>query len=337
MRVAVLALASLVAFSGCSGPSDDPDPATPPTDDVDDSVTNSNSPSAQSPTFAPGDWWTWEVSSPDYGSLEVTTAVARVSDSSYSIGVTEVPDSLPIHILHVPPVGLVSRPDLQWIAHHEPMDLLEFPLTDGKSWLGSIDGESVSFTATAVERGGRTVFDVDGRFTGYEGQGPRFTYDPSLGMFSEIHIHYGSDEPFSSARVIASGTDYEGDMHIHEPNDKFLGGSGSPPNSEPLGSFPATEGKEWLVFACYLGGGMGRFAISYVPPLPNEEPLECSMANTGQSFEFDMQVLWRSSVAGEWNMAFQVAGEGFVEAEVIGVMEEVCYLGTGSSDAPACS
>lgn len=339
MLRASFAVASLLALAGCfGGDGGAPSPAPDHVPEDGGLIAEPTADTVNTPVLAQGDWWRWEVEGRYYGSFEVTTVVARVAPDSYTFASTNDAEAMPAHIFHVPPLGEVSRPDLQWLSHGHPMDFIRFPLFDGKTWTGSFDEQPVEFTAVAAERDGRAVFTVDGRFPEFGDQGPRFVYDPSLRMFSEVSLHYGGDVPFSSARVIASGRGHEGDVYIHEVRDKFLGGSsGVPEVPNPTGQFQATQEKEWLVFGCQLGGATGRFEILYVPPISNEDPLQCSFVNEGTAtFEHDVQILWRSSVPGDWSIAFSVVGDGYAEAEVAGVLETVCRVGDRETEMPAC-
>lgn len=335
----VPSLLLVAALAGClGGPGETAAPEDAPGDGSGaDPDPVEGPPSATAPTLSPGDWWRWEVTGRNFGTFEVTTVVARAGPGGYGFGATERAPALHGHLFHVPPLGAVGT-DLGWTAHGHPVDLVRFPLSDGGTWEGSIEGRPVAFTAQAVQVGDRTVFEVDGRFLDFDGQGPRLVYDPALGMFSEVALHYGGDVPFSTARVVASGHGHEGEVQIHDARDKFLGGRGGLPSiPDPVAGFSASQQKEWLVFGCYLGGSTGHFEIQYIPPVVTEDPVRCAFRNGGAAFDNEVQVLWRSSVPGDWTVAFGVAGSGYAEAEVIGVLEETCSLGGGSTDASPCS
>lgn len=355
-RLLALLAATAVLTTGCLGPAPadgpaadgDGDGALPPgTDDHPGTGPTNDAPFgpvAHAPSWSPGTWWTWEVTGRSFGTYELTTVVARdaADGATAAVGYTDVEPGLRSHVFHVPPVGEVRTEDHAWTVHDAPARLVDFPLHDGKTWTGTFEDREVAFEAAAVERDGRTVFAVNGTYVAFDGQGPRYVYDPALGTFSELHIHYGGGTPFSSARVVAHGADHRGVVHIPEPRDKFLGGAGFPGVPDPVRSFAADEGKHWLVFGCYLGGTAGRYEITYVPPSTGEDPLTCSFGHQGTEFANDVQVLWRASVPGDWTVRFGVVGAGYAEAEVVGVWDEVCRVGTVDDDGstgrvPACA
>lgn len=343
-RVASFALLVVLLLGGCFGPSADDQADGPREDEVRHDVpttpalpTSPDVATASAPRWQPGDWWRWEVDGRDAEPFELTTVVGRTTDGGYHIGAVELDQSLRAQILHVPPQGPVAVPGMAWYAHGHDTSLVDFPLFEGKTWTGSFEGRPLMFTADLAERDGRDVFEVNTTYTDFEGQGPRYVWDPAMEMFSEIHLHYGGSRPFSSARVVESGTGYEGEVRLPTIQDKFLDGTGGPTALlQPAAGFTAPADKVWLVFACYLGGDTGSYGITYVTPSPNEDPLRCALQNDQPDFVNDVQVMWRSSVPGDWNILFDVVGNGYAEAEVIGVFDEVCRLGAGDSGSAGC-
>lgn len=348
-RLGSLVVLVVVVIAGCLGPDPGPerDAADPDGSSADRDAPGPAPPGvpadgeADAPTWALGTWWSWEVTGRGFGSYEVTTVVARTGPTDATVAFTAVQPGLRSHIFHVPPLGRIGRDDHSWIVHDEPAALVDFPLEDGKTWTGTFEGNEIDLEANAVVRDGRTVFEVNGTYAEFEGQGPRYVYDPMLGTFSEIHIHYGGSTPFASARVIDHGTGYTGTVHVPEARDKFLGGAGFPGTSEPVAGFTAAPEKVWLVFGCYMGGSAGQYGMTFVPPSSNEDPLRCQHRHSAEGFASAVDILWRASVPGDWTILFDVAGDGYAFTEVIGVRDEVCRLGQkaedGGADVPSCS
>jgi len=288
------------------------------------------------PDWVPGQWWTWEVTGRDYGTFRVTTVVAQASEDGYVIGATETSPGLIANVFHIPPLGQVDRANLAWQAHAMPVRLLDFPLFDGKTWSGELEGIKLEMEATEFALDGERAFRIDSRLAEFDDQGPRLVYSPTRGLL-EVHIHYGGEAPFASAVVVASGGGQSTPVHVLSPRDKFLGGIDGPsPDAELSPVFRVDGEKTYLVFACYLGAQVGRYAATFTPP-NQEEPIRCEISNTGSEWASHVRIEHRASINGDWRILFEPVGEGFVEAEVLGILDTPCIPGEQRPSADACS
>lgn len=129
-----------VALAGCS---DDDSPA--PDDGSDPAMTDGPAP-LEAPTWAVGDFWTYETSFGTTWNLVVTAN----GSSDYTVD-TDDPNLAFFHDQNeVSYLGDVRKSDLAGSQGNDRVRYYAFPLEDGKTWTTPWDGVAMTITATRV-------------------------------------------------------------------------------------------------------------------------------------------------------------------------------------------
>lgn len=321
-RSCLILLLSAVLAAGCI--QDAETPATPTDESPPRSERAPTPPPAQSrgapevgaaaaPLWSVGDWWTWEISSERFGAYEVTTVVAAHDDSGYAVGVTDLAAGLRSVWFHVPPMGIVDPQNLAWEMHDTPAVLLDLPLADGKTWDGELEGDQVTFTASAGPRG----FDVLGVYE-HGSTALTFTWSDEARTFLDISVHYGSSTPWGTARLLRHGSGHTDPVHLLLADDALLAGARMPGAPRAPTAFVIPDDATHVVIGCLLTAGPGAFGIDFAPPAATDA-ITCEHQNAGVDGTSTMIVRTTPAIHGDWHATFRTLGSGYAFTEVASV------------------
>lgn len=313
----------MLVFAGCAGPglteeppanSLDPLPASDQTSD------GREAPVAQDAAYAPawsvGMWWTFRIGSTYAAARDITIVVVGADDSSYAVAASEERAALESIWWHLPPIGIVSRADLSWEAHDEPMSILRFPLEDGARWTGSIEGQEVGFAARKLPSG---AFEVMGLYDD-EWLAMRYVYDPAVDQFTNATLNYGSDtNSWSTLELLDSGQGFAQPSFLPMYDDAFLGGFGDPTESDPrvVREFEVPDEVSHVMLGCMAEGSVGEFRVQVTP---SEGPaFSCGQTFASTEPSEHMQIITTPGSSGTWRIAPTILGPGtvFVEAAAV--------------------
>lgn len=179
---------------------------------------------AAPPTWAVGEWWKVRLTTTAYAqTAEFRTVVVGVDGDSYLVGMERDRfEGLPL-IMHSPALGEVSRRDLTYDAHDHPFQLLDFPLTQGKSWATHFWGPARTAALTVRETNettatveivhpsgavGRLRYDaVQGTIVQYELTTYRFeVVDHGFGFEGVVRVPARMDLVFCHGRTLVTTT-----------------------------------------------------------------------------------------------------------------------------------
>lgn len=224
-RALALLLVVGLLMAGCVGTGQDPAStdgndtapasASSSADSVDD-ATNATASSAdearslsEPPVWEGGEWWTVRI----YSSLidedvTVTRVVTGTEGEDYLVGIPQDSWDGRALVFHVPGFGEVRRSDLSFEAHDVRFELLDFPLTPGKTWTTEFEGLPVDVT---VEEATGTTAELSYCC----GRSINATYDASIGAISALDV----DDGFIGYEVLDHGYNYTGVVTVPHGHD----------------------------------------------------------------------------------------------------------------------
>lgn len=343
MRTALVVALLLVttAWAGCLGGGDEPGtPEGPPgegnetpgdgTDPPEDGNATEAS-VAQSPDWVVGQWWRYEVDHSLAEPFEVTLVVASTSEGSYQLGWTDVDPGLRSVVFHLPPAGEISRPNLGGWWHGDTVEILDFPLRDGKTWQSQLGDQTLSYTATAQDvPGSAPVFTIEGT----NETGALLVdaeYDAAVGFYSSIERFFEADgDPSPGVELLEFGIGAEtsgGNGTVQVPTMTDLAdvfATGADPTGQQQGSFTMAEEMDRLILAAFLGGGPGSYKASFTPP--EGGPVVFTNPNGPGDDGVLLEWVFLDGPTGEWRYTANPTGPGFVISEAMGVSLESVQL-----------
>ncbi len=341
-RATGLLLAACMLTAGCLGTSDE-DPAI--RDDADEGpspegtrlgsqsdlpLARENTSLAETPAWALGEWWTYEMQATEYASEGTfTLVVAGDTDDHYLVGIPAGQEDVHGVIFHAPGIGKVAREDLVYDAHDEPFQLLDFPLEEGKSWEGTYWGSApmtleVEGTTDTVAEISLTRPSDTGDIVG------TLAYDAEVGNI----VSFQPDPDASySLELVDHGFGYEGPVEVPYEQDLLLcHGQLGPAGVQgcelqpggPEGTFEIPDGYEKVTGALLVApieqpGGMtppGAYDLLVTEPSGTEHQLTVLPGQTGS-----LQPLHVDEPVGTWTYRALAGGPGQVLVE--GVAHQV--------------
>lgn len=210
MRILVAALAvAALALAGCSG--DDP---SGPGSTGDGAAAGGHGghgsldPSTHlvAPNWTVGQWWTLGS---EQAAAPFTHVVSADGGADWVVD-TDSPDIAFFDArFDISFLGKVRKSDLAGSQGNERVKFFDFPLTAGKEWTTTWDGQDVKAKAVTVEDGLATIEARLGNGTLYA----KYTYDAKAGYFRD-YAFYGADGVTVgfAAKLASSGTGFAGDL-----------------------------------------------------------------------------------------------------------------------------
>lgn len=222
-RLLIASALVVAALAGCIGglqdtvPSgDDAVPTDEPTLGLASGLptTRTGTTLAEPPGWAVGEWWTVEYDNLlAGGSGETTRVVAGAGNGTYLVGMAADEFSDEIMLLHFPGMGRIDRTDLSFDAHDRPIQLLDFPLEEGRTWTTQwYGGTEMTAEVTAVDGDEATV-----EIAGDGPPGIELTYDASLGAITEF-----TAEGYLRYEVVDHGFGFDGAVDVPYEHDLVL-------------------------------------------------------------------------------------------------------------------
>ena len=209
MHKLVAALLAAIALAGCAGADGEASPAAGPgAGGMGHGEHAGLDPGAHllAPEHQLGDWWRWD--SPQIA--DPYTSVLAADNGAEWVVATDNPEIAFFDArFDVASQGPARKSDMAGSQGSERVAFFAFPLTEGKTWSTTWDGEPMSIKALKVAGG---VADIEARRadgTLYAA----YTYDASLGYFGQIAYYdpTGATVGFE-ARVTGSGDNFTGDL-----------------------------------------------------------------------------------------------------------------------------
>lgn len=279
----------------------------------------------ETPPWALGEWWTYEITSSDYGTEGTFTVVVAGEDAEhYLVGVPAEQTEVLGFIFHVPGIGQVAKQDLVYDAHDAPFQLLDFPLEEGKSWstiywngsemevtVDSVDGTEASLSLTRSSDTGETVGSL--------------VYDAEVG---NIVSFAPSQDPGYELQLVDHGFGYQGSIEVPYQQDLLvchgaIAGAGSVEGCRigagaPQGTFTIPEGYDEVtgaLLAAPLATAQGQappgaYRIDVTDPHGDTHQLVMGPTEAGT-----MAALHVEDPAGEWDYRAIAGGPGAVLVE----------------------
>lgn len=328
--------ASLLAIllAGCS---DAPEPATVGDDPVSAPdgapVLLDASSSVMAPTWQVGQWWEWEIFFDDRVNEETFCSIVQADDPAGYVLVTEKEWAAKDEAtFNRPLLGLAAKGDLTTAGWGGDLDLLDFPLSDGKTWTARMPNIAwdVLRPAETAEVAMTARFDAElqgYRINGVAGGGTilEATYLPATGWFGELVFHDidpGQEGIEVGFRAKSAGLNYTGPYFRHtaiplvafEDNNGFdddptQGGQPITTAPQPHWTFTMTEGTLLYGFIEVEAVAGARGLVLVDPANQQRNIVAQGGTGGGDAFLF----LDEPGQAGEWRLETAGAG-GFTSA-----------------------
>jgi hypothetical protein len=340
LRAAAAALLLSSLLAGCSGEAAPADGATPEANGPagEATVPLDATSSVAAPSWQVGQWWEWEVFFAD-GPREDTfcSIVTSVAGTSYSLATEKDWASKEEAAFDVPLLGAAAKGDLSTQGWGGDLRLLQFPLTDGKTWTATMPNIAwdVLLPAQEAEIAMEARFDegLQGyRITGTAGGGKvlEATYLPSTGWFGELVFHDidpGQEAVEIGFRAKSTGLDYTGPYFTHDAQllVEFVdangftdvpteGGQPITQAPQPAHAFTMSEGKT-LYGIIFSEAVLGARTVVLTPPQGDSRHVDAVGAPEGGSAVFFDE----PGMAGEWRVS--TAGAGGFSGAVVSLYE----------------
>lgn len=236
MRTLLLCLAVLAtALAGCSdGPS--PDDGT---DDPGSDGDGTDTMSLQAPQWQVGDWWELAYT----GGGGATYIVTEDAGDAWIVDVDDPDVAFSEAVFDPTPfTGPIQKSDLSGDEDGASVQLLAFPLHDGKIWSTEWDGHTWDIVA---DRSGETTFVMTAT-SPTSGETRTYTYANETRWIAAIEATDANGTVLWGAQVSGSGSDYSGEyvrwtVHATVESDTGPGGYSG-------GTFDVPEGAELWYF-----------------------------------------------------------------------------------------
>jgi hypothetical protein len=309
--VAAMVLAALLA--GCAGGGPAADPATPGPGEGGEAVVPLDAGSSvAAPSWQVGQWWEWEVFfEGGTGDETFCSIVTSAGGSSFALATEKAWASKEEAAFDLPLLGPAAKNDLSTQGWGGDLRLLQFPLTDGKTWTATMPNIAwdVLLPAETAEIAMTAAFDegLEGyRITGTAGGGTilEATYLPATGWFGELVFHDidpGQEGVEIGFRAKSTGLNYTGPYFTHEAqlllefedasgftNVPTEGGQPITQPPQPAHAFTMTEGKS-LYGIIVTEAVAGARTVVLTPPQGDSRHVDAVGAPEAE---------WRVSTAG---------------------------------------
>ncbi|MHB1260428.1 MAG: hypothetical protein ACYC2H_01795 [Thermoplasmatota archaeon] len=319
----------LLLLAGCS---DKPTAATVDDGTAPDTggplVTLDAATSVAAPSWQVGQWWEWEVFFADRVSDETFCSIVLTTDAASYTLVTEKDWAAKDEATFDRPLlGTAAKGDLTTAGWGGDLDLLDFPLSDGKTWtarMPNIAWDVLRPADTAeIAMAARFDADLEGyRITGTAGGGTivEATYLPATGWFGELVFHDidpGQEGVEVGFRAKSTGLNYTGPyfldtatplVSIQDRNgfddDPSQGGQPITTAPQPYWTFTMTEGTLLYGFIEVESVAGARSLVLVDPANQQRNVVSHGDLQGGDSALF----LDEPGQAGEWRLATAGAG-----------------------------
>lgn len=260
------------------------------------------------PAWAPGDWWRWRIQADDHD-FEVTTGVTQLTGTAAVVGLVAEGQSALTPWFHLPPMGDVDMETLGYEAHDAPMRLLDFPLVDGKSWDGEVEGTPVVFRVNGTEASG--AIRIEGHYESGR-LAVALSYLAEAQTVERIALHYGRDTPWASATLLEWGHLIPDALHVPSLDDVYLGGAwtGRPADAAAFDIGPRVT---HILVGCQTGGDAGQASATLRSP--SGETTSCPGNGPSLTGGRTTSVHAVPASPGTWILTTQAAGRAHVSVE----------------------
>lgn len=284
---------------------------------------------AAAPVWQTGEWWTYRVTDNVGRVYEGTRVVAGVDDDTYVVGfpIEEWPEfGARIIGFHFPAMGDVQASDMAFEVHDEVYKALDFPLTAGKSWTSSFEGQAMTFTVEEVTEKaaritGARIYNDAAQEASQTALGLGFAttgeYEAELGEFRRLTI-----DVYGTLEILDHGFGWEGtiraprnqSMPLHTQRIAGVGPALALTPTEDIEVLRGPDGMSLVLGAgsLYNGDvyGPGLYRITAIHPDGTPYMVEAGPMERLTFSHFEV-----GPPAGTWHVEFLTAGPGAVTAE----------------------
>lgn len=209
-----------------------------------------------------GDWWNYTVGVGGSWSYIVTAA----GSSDYTME-TDTPSLAFFNARSdVSTLGAIRVSDLAGSQGETRVEFLRWPLTEGKNWTTTWDGETIT---VRVHLASPTVAQL----TGYTANGTKYvtyTYDRAVKWFTEIDFKDDDGESAFGIQLARHGGNFTGSV-ARWTLDHVVTMSGDLAQPEQPGQFevPLTATDVWVRYAISCTAGQATLGVAPMPLVPS--------------------------------------------------------------------
>lgn len=321
--IVLLLLAALLAGCSDSGAKGDDDAPSAGDGEPVAGAVDANG-EAPLPTWQVGQWWEWQAAFGSGAGPKFRSIVSAVDGSGYMLATENLDMAKQEAAFTYPILGAVTK-DLGMEGWGGDWDLLDFPLSDGKTWTATMPNIAwdVSPDAT-VDLAMSATYDADlagFRFMGHldEGMVLEGTYLPATGWFGQLDfydIDPGQEELEVGLTAVAAGLNYTGPVHTATAESLLViedgnGLDGPPPEGQPFVMGPTPTGTFTLGAGTTLYGYvfaesvLGTRVVTITDPANEQRQVVSSGDIDGDEKELFLD---EPGIAGQWTVATSGAG-----------------------------
>ena len=171
-------------------------------------------------TWEIGQWWLYTFSTPEWEDDSARLVVAEddaEDGTAYMLAISSEREAKRHAVLnHNPFLGRMTHDNLSAYENGEPQSVLNFPLTDGKSW---------SFTLFGIDWNTEVIGSNDGSATmsasSSDGQVLTYTYDGWVGFIGSLTWYDSSDVLQLRMVLTGNGFNHQGNVWFIRAGDIF--------------------------------------------------------------------------------------------------------------------
>lgn len=239
------AVALTVALAGCVSPPEDVDaaslaPSVPSAGLSAPTVVADKNLTVDVPAWSVGDAWTIETM--DEVPERATVVVVSASASSYEMATTSETHAIYDALFDMSYIGRIRGSDLAGHQQDQPVQFFSFPLSDGKRWTATWDGQPIELYAgfasdIPTPLGPQPGFRIQG--TTADGQ-PYVQYDyvPAFRWWTHLMFSAGY-----GLKVTGTATNWTGNVQQATAKTLLTLAPAAPIGSTPAGVFTVEEGQ----------------------------------------------------------------------------------------------
>jgi len=226
---------------------------------------NQNQPDlSNAATWQIGQWWLYTFSTPEWEDDSARLVVAEddaEDGTAYMLAISSEREAKRHAVLnHNPFLGRMTHDNLSAYENGEPQSVLNFPLTDGKSWAFTLFGIDWETEVIGVNGGTATM-----SATSSDGQVLTYTYDGWAGFIGSLTWYDSSDMLQLRMVLTGNGFGHQGNVWFIRAGDIFADewdhGAGAPDveitDSFFVGNHPSQGPYDEMIYwlDAEMGGG----------------------------------------------------------------------------------
>lgn len=291
------------------------------------------------PEWRLGEWWSYEMEDGfTGGSYKFTRVVGGqdVVNGNYLVGFPVDQFSNDVMLFHIPGFGDIRQHDLAYETHDHYFTPLAFPMSEGKTWDVSFEGQANGTAGITKVDGNKVHIEMDVNVYGTIVA----DYDADVGEVTEMTI--GQDGSYAHYKVVDHGYGYKGTIrvpHAHDlifNNGRFVGALdvGRHPTvptpvfgaSGPTETVTIEPGYDRASFIIAVGGGaftglpatVGVFRETVTAPDNTVYEATWTPADAAAGHDVTIVAVGHDDPEGTWTLQHAAGGVGIAFVEGIG-------------------